>query len=60
MREIIIGQEAAVPEYGLGRVISYSGRMFIEVKPYVCGYVMKFDPKNVRLIKLDYEEAENM
>lgn len=53
MSEIIIGQEAIVPEYGLGRVISFSRKEnYIEVRPYVCDYKMKFAPENVRLIKI--------
>jgi hypothetical protein len=51
----IIGQEAVVPEYGLGRVINFSfgkGKEFIEVKPYVAGYAMCFSPKNVKLVPI--------
>lgn len=54
----IIGQEAVVPNFGLGRVISFKDRMpeqYIEVKPYICKYGMKFDPKNVQLVKVVLE-----
>jgi hypothetical protein len=54
--EPIIGQEAIVPEYGVGRVISFENKMpntFIEVRPYACDYPMKFDPKNVQLISIN-------
>jgi len=53
--DIIIGQEAIVPKYGLGRVISFNSKFpnwYIEVEPYVAKYAMKFDPKNVRLVKI--------
>jgi len=49
--EIFIGQEAVVPKYGLGRIISIS-KEFIKVKPYVAGYTMTFDPSNIRPVKL--------
>jgi len=55
--DIIIGQEAVVPYYGLGRVLSVT-KNGIEVKPYVCGYPMIFDPKNVRLVALNIEELK--
>jgi hypothetical protein len=51
----IIGQEAVVPDYGLSRVVSV-GHSFIEVKPYTIDYTMKFDPKNVKLVKINLEE----
>lgn len=61
----IIGQEAVVPEYGLGKVISFRNNIterlapnFVEVKPYACDYSMKFDPKNVRLVKIFFEDCE--
>ena len=59
----IIGQEAVVPEYGLGRVVSivhhigkYALAYDIEVKPYICDYSMVFDAGNVKLVKIHYEE----
>lgn len=51
----IIGQEAIVPKYGLGRVIGFRDEFphqHIEVKPYVCGYSMKFAPHNVELLAI--------
>ena len=41
---VIIGQEAIVRKYGLGRVVSYADdfpTVYIEVKPYVCGSTAK-------------------
>ena len=55
---ITIGQEAVVPGYGLGRVVSFRNdisKSFVEVKPYISEVPMKFDPKNVHLIKLTYD-----
>ncbi len=55
----IIGQEAIVHGYGLGRVISFKDKMpehYIEVKPYVSNYSMKFDPKNVKLVEIKKEK----
>lgn len=57
----IKGQEAVVPEYGLGRIISFSNKkpiQYIEVKPYSVDYTMKFDPKNVQLVKIFFEEKD--
>ena len=51
----IIGQEAVVPGYGLGRVVSIH-TYNIEVRPYICGYSMVFDADNVKLVKIHYEE----
>jgi len=51
----IIGQEAVVPEYGLGRVVSIHS-YGIEVRPYICDYSMTFDADNVKLVKIHYEE----
>lgn len=54
----IIGQEAVVPTYGLGRVISFVDNMpdrGIEIRPYGAKYIMKFEPENVRLVKINYE-----
>ena len=56
----IIGQEAVVKGYGLGRVISYKDsfpKQYIEVKPYACDYPMKFDHKNVKLVSIKYQEV---
>lgn len=55
----IIGQEAVVPDHGLGRVESYkdnSPELYIEVKPYILGYSLKFAPENVRLVKINFYE----
>ena len=57
----VIGQEAVVPKYGLGRVISFRNKepaRYIEVKPYICGYPMLFDPKNVKLTKIFFEKQD--
>lgn len=57
--KLIVGQEAVVPTYGLGRIVSFdlstTGYKFIEVRPYICNYEMKFDPANVKLVKIFYE-----
>ena len=53
----IIGQEAVVPDFGVGRVISFKPSEYIEILSYVSGYPMKFDPKNVKLVKIIYEEG---
>ena len=58
----IIGQEAVVPEYGLGRVVSFKDNMpeqYIEVRPYVADYPMRFDPKNVKLIRIVFEKTRS-
>lgn len=55
---VVIGQEAVVPKYGLGRVVSFSDKFpnhYVEVEPYVAGYAMKFDPKNVRLVEIFFD-----
>jgi hypothetical protein len=54
----VIGQEAVVPTYGLGHVVSFKDDMhnkYIEVKPYISCYPMKFDPENVQLVKINFE-----
>ena len=48
----VLGQEAVVPCYGIGRITNILANGDIEVTPYVCGYPMTFDKKNVMLIKL--------
>jgi len=50
--DIVIGQEAIVPKYGLGRILEVTKDM-IAVKPYICDYPMAFDPNNVQVIKLN-------
>lgn len=55
----IIGQEAVVPEFGLGRVVSFKNNIteqYIEVRPYVADYPMRFDLKNVQLVKIIFEK----
>lgn len=47
----ILGQEAIVPGYGLGRVTEITRDRF-GVTPYVAGYQMLFDPKNVELVRI--------
>jgi hypothetical protein len=52
-KEPIIGQEAIVPGYGLGRVVSFDltfPHEYIRVRPYICNYEMDFAPHNVELI----------
>ena len=54
----ILGQEAVVPKYGVGRVVSFkkdSINDYIEVKPYISGIPMKFASKNVQLIRIIFE-----
>lgn len=48
---VVIGQEAVVPGYGLGRITSIT-KDAIQVEPYIAGYPMDFDPKNVKPVKL--------
>lgn len=48
---LVVGQEAVVPGYGLGRITEIT-KDYIQVEPYVAGYPMKFDPKNIRPVKL--------
>lgn len=50
VEEAILGQEVIVPKYGYGRITAIKNEFpgaFIEVTPYVAGYAMRFDPKNV-------------
>ena len=57
---IIIGQEAVVPQYGLGRVVSFkndASDKYIEIQVYIGGARIVFDPDNVRLIKLTYDHG---
>ena len=54
----VIGQEAVVPQYGLGRVVGFYDKMperFIIVEPYVGKNPMNFEPGNVKLVKIFYE-----
>ena len=48
---LIIGQEAVVPGYGLGRIISFTPT-YIEVTPYISSVPLKFDPCNVKIVPL--------
>lgn len=50
--DIVIGQEAIVPKYGLGRILEVTKDM-IAVKPYTCDFPMTFDFDNVQVIKLN-------
>ena len=49
----VLGQEAVVPKHGLGRITCLPHDGGIEVTPYVCGYPITFDRKNVVLVKLN-------
>lgn len=51
----ILGQDAVVPMFGLGRIINITDD-YVSVKSYVTGQVCNFDLCNVRLIKLNYVE----
>jgi RNA polymerase-interacting CarD/CdnL/TRCF family regulator len=53
----IIGQEAVVPGYGLGRIMAIDNKG-IRVKPYGCSCSIVFDKKDVKLVKIHYEETE--
>ena len=53
MDKPVLGQEAIVPGYGLGRITALHDFGDISVTPYVCGYPMKFDKDNVKLVKID-------
>lgn len=57
----IIGQEAVVPEYGLGRITAVcpekdleGNPKWIQVKPYVANYDMQFAPHNVRRVEIKF------
>lgn len=56
----ILGQEAVVPSYGLGRVVSFEeGNMgYIQVKTYIDNIARIFSPKNVRLVKIAYADKK--
>lgn len=58
----ILGQEAIVPKYGLGRVIAFDDQheppRYIEVAPYIREYSMRFAPENVTLIPIRIETDE--
>lgn len=58
MEKPILGQEAVVPCYGIGRITNILANGDIEVTPYVCGYPMTFDKNNVMLIKLQTEKEK--
>ena len=52
---LILGQEAIVPVYGLGRITSFCSMFpneYIGVTPYIAGYAMHFDPQNVELVQI--------
>lgn len=52
MSKAILGQEAIVGRYGLGRVTNLDDPQYIGVTPYVAGYQMKFAMGNVELIPI--------
>lgn len=55
----IIGQECVVPTYGLGRVTGFVDNMpdiWIGVRPYEANFICNFEPKNVRLVKINFEK----
>lgn len=59
----VIGQEAVVPEHGLGRITAIcpernldGNPKWIQVRPYVANYDMKFDPHNVRTVEIHYSK----
>ena len=57
----VIGQEAVVPRYGLGRVVGFVDRVpdrGIEIRPYGTRYVMKFEPEDVRLVRINYTKEK--
>lgn len=61
LNQFILGQEVIVPEYGLGRVTAICSEndldgnpKWIQVKPYVAGYDMQFDPHNVQKLEIRY------
>lgn len=54
----IIGQEVVVPIYGLCRVVNFIDNIpnkGITVRPYGAKFTIKFEPENVKLVKIDYE-----
>ncbi len=59
MKYPTIGQEAIVPQYGLGRVVSYIGNT-ITVRPYMSGHEMEFDSVNVKLVRIHIDEGNSV
>lgn len=58
MKKPIIGQEAVCPG-GLGRVVAFMDdfpNQWIQVDTYVNNRSCRWDPSNVRLVKLELEE----
>lgn len=54
----IIGQEVVVPTYGLGRVVGFIDKTperGIRVRPHNADYTIKFEPEDVKLVKINYE-----
>lgn len=58
MTEPILGQEAVVKPYGLGRISAFELDSWIEIYFYCEGTSLKFDPKDVRLVQIFYEDDE--
>lgn len=54
----VIGQDVVVPTYGLSRVVSFE-KSFIEVRPYIADFALKFDPSSIRLVKINFEVDES-
>lgn len=55
IKEVILGQEAVVPKYGIGRVVSFRDDFpheYIGVKTYADNIERHFDPRNVKLIAI--------
>lgn len=53
----VIGQEVVVPTYRLGSVVSFVDDKLdrgIVVRPYEAKFTIKFEPEDVRLVKINY------
>ena len=50
LSRVVIGQEAVVPGHGLGPIKAIT-KDSIRVEPYIAGYPMDIDPKNVKPVE---------
>lgn len=58
LKQPILGQEAVVPTYGLGRITGLDYAVNNEgvwIRPYVLEYPMKFDRESIKLVKIEYD-----
>lgn len=55
IKDAVLGLEAWTVKYGVGRITSID-QWRIGFTPYVAGYEMKFDPRNVKKITELYNQ----